>query len=292
MLSGSLTIDVEEYFQVEAFSKEMSPSDWSSMTSRVAYQTQLILELLESNNVKATFFILGWVAEKHPELIRDICSHGHEIASHGTSHTHISKQSREEFLKDISDAKSLLEDISGQNILGYRAPSFSISVDNDWAHDSILEAGYVYSSSIYPVKHDFYGAPFSTIEPFYLGNGLLEIPVSVAQIKGKNLPIAGGGYFRLMPYFVFKQLLKWLQQDNHYMFYTHPWEFDPAQPRIKSNWKSEFRHYVNQNKMLGKLEKLTKERNIAWNTVSQNYLDKPYQTFSTWQEAANARKPV
>ena len=290
MLSGSLTIDVEEYFQVEAFANEVKKSDWQSMTSRIEYQTKLILELLSETQSKATFFILGWVAQKHPELVKEIATSGHEIASHGMMHTHISKQTESEFEQDIQQAKSLLEDIIGHAVLGYRAPSFSISVDNDWAHNCIAEAGYQYSSSIYPVKHDIYGAPDCEIEPFYLPNGLLEIPVSVGQVRGKNVPIAGGGYFRLMPYFVFKQLLKSLQQDNHYMFYTHPWEFDPKQPKIKSNWKSEFRHYINQDKMLSKLKKLSSEKSIAWDTVSNNYLNKEYQQYKSWQEAAHARK--
>jgi len=291
MLSGSLTIDVEEYFQVEAFAKEISRDNWSSMSSRVVYQTKLILDILEKNNVKATFFILVWVAKRHPELIQEIARRGHEIASHGMNHIHISKQNQDEYRKDITDAKNFLEDLLSNEVLGYRAPSFSIAVDNEWAHDTIAEAGYKYSSSVYPVSHDIYGAPNCEIEPFYLDNGLLEIPVSVAKFRNKNIPIAGGGYFRLMPYMVFKQLLKTLQQDNHYMFYTHPWEFDPEQPRIKSNWKSEFRHYINQNKMLKKLDKLSREKQIKWDSVASNYLNKQYKTYSTWQDAANARKP-
>lgn len=290
MLSGSLTIDVEEYFQVEAFANEVDKRDWHSMASRIEYQTKLILALLDRTKTRATFFVLGWVAERYPELVKEIVSKGHEVASHGMMHTHISKQTRSEFKQDITQAKQLLEQVTGQPVLGYRAPSFSISVDNDWAHECIAEAGYQYSSSIYPVKHDIYGAPESEIEPFYLPNGLLEIPVSVGQFKGKNVPIAGGGYFRLMPYRVFKFLLKSLQQDNHYMFYTHPWEFDPEQPRIKSNWKSEFRHYVNQHKMLTKLEKLASEPDIGWDTVAHHYLNKEYRHYGSWQEAAYARK--
>ncbi len=292
MLSGSLTIDVEEYFQVEAFANEVSKDDWQSMTSRIEYQTKLILDLLAKTQSKATFFILGWVAQKYPDLVKEIATRGHEIASHGMMHTHISKQTQSQFTDDITQAKLLLEDIIGQQVDGYRAPSFSISVDNDWAHDAIAQAGYKYSSSIYPVKHDIYGAPECEIEPFYLPNGLLEIPVSVGKVKGKNVPIAGGGYYRLMPYMLFKLLLKSLQQNNHYMFYTHPWEFDPEQPRIKSNWKSEFRHYVNQNKMLSKLEKLVSERSIRWDTVTNNYLNKEYKHYQSWQDAAHARKYV
>lgn len=292
MLSGSLTIDVEEYFQVEAFANEVSKDDWQLMTSRIEYQTKLILDLLAKTQSKATFFILGWVAQKHPDLVKEIATRGHEIASHGMMHTHISKQTQSQFAEDITQAKLLLEDIIGEQVDGYRAPSFSISVDNDWAHDAIAQAGYKYSSSIYPVKHDIYGAPECEIEPFYLPNGLLEIPVSVGKVKGKNVPIAGGGYYRLMPYMLFKLLLKSLQQNNHYMFYTHPWEFDPEQPRIKSNWKSEFRHYINQNKMLGKLEKLVLERSIRWDTVTNNYLNKEYKHYQSWQDAAHARKYV
>lgn len=292
MLSGSLTIDVEEYFQVEAFANEVSKDDWQSMTSRIEYQTKLILDLLAKTQSKATFFILGWVAQKYPDLVKEIATRGHEIASHGMMHTHISKQTQSQFAEDITQAKLLLEDIIGAQVDGYRAPSFSISVDNDWAHDAIAQAGYKYSSSIYPVKHDIYGAPECEIEPFYLPNGLLEIPVSVGKVKGKNVPIAGGGYYRLMPYMLFKLLLKSLQQNNHYMFYTHPWEFDPEQPRIKSNWKSEFRHYVNQNKMLSKLEKLVSERSIRWDTVTNNYLNKEYKHYQSWQDAAHARKYV
>lgn len=288
MKSCSITVDVEEYFQVEAFSNNISRSDWGSYESRICFQTELLLETFEQNNVQATFFILGCVADKHPEIIRKIANHGHEIASHGYNHQHITKISQKDFISDITQSKSLLEDISAKRVIGYRAPCFSITPDNLWAHDEIKNAGYEYSSSTYPIIHDLYGVPLAPRTPYFLDNGLLEIPVSTAKIFTKTLPAAGGGFFRLFPYPLFKFLLNRAHSETGMInFYTHPWEYDPAQPKLSGTFKSNFRHHVNQKTALKKLKKLATQYHFE--TLSTVHMNKNYPKLGVWADIAKGQ---
>jgi polysaccharide deacetylase family protein (PEP-CTERM system associated) len=282
----SITIDVEEYFQVEAFAKNITINNWKNFESRIEYQMSLLLEIFQEKNIKATFFILGYIAKNHPNLIKKIAVQGHEIASHGFNHQHITKITRTDFINDIIDSKALLEDLISSEIVGYRAPCFSISPDNHWAHDEILYAGYQYSSSTYPIVHDFYGVPNAPRTPYYLSNGLLEIPISTCEKNGKTKPAGGGGFFRLLPYWLFKKrLLLAYKQTDFVNFYTHPWEYDPEQPKIKSSFKSNFRHRVNQKTALEKLAKLCDD--FEFNTLKSIHLDKSYPILGNWHSIAN-----
>lgn len=284
--TNSLTIDVEEYFQVEAFANDVKKQDWETFESRIVYQMDLLLDLLSEKNVHATFFVLGIIAEKHPNIIKKIVSCGHELASHGYNHQHISKQSRQTFSDDINQAKQLLEDIGSVQVTGYRAPCFSIAPDNEWAHNEIKEAGYLYSSSTYPIAHDFYGVPKAPRTPYYLQNGLLEIPVSTCKFRNKTLPAGGGGFFRLLPYFIYSKMLKASSKQLGFInFYTHPWEYDPQQPKIKSNFKSNFRHNINQHSALTKLGKLCEQYNF--DTLANIHLNNTYPSLGNWQSIAS-----
>ena len=281
----AMTVDVEEYFQVEAFADSVDVKSWGSHVSRLEFQMERLLTLFEQTNSKATFFTLGWVAEKHPTILKKIVAEGHELASHGFMHQHLCRQSRSEFTDDITRAKKVLEDCAGIEVKGYRAPCFSIQADNEWAHDTIASAGYQYSSSSYPINHDLYGVPNAPATPYFLSNGLLEIPVTTSNWFGKTLPAGGGGYFRLLPYFVYRYLFAKQMGEHVSNFYTHPWEFDPEQPKLPGSAKSQFRHHVNQKSALNKLQKLCSDFN--WTTMQQAYLGKEYPTFSNWKEAAN-----
>lgn len=274
-MSNALSIDVEDYFQVSAFERRVKKEEWASYPLRVEGSTQRILDILSSCGIKATFFILGWVAERRPRLIRKICEEGHEIACHGYSHRRVYAQSRNEFRDDIRKSKALLEDIVGNPVFGYRAPSYSISRDSLWAFDELVEAGFLYDSSVFPIRHDLYGISNWPRFPFRvtrMGNGnwgpdrrkferdapgtrktnrIMELPITTLQLAGKNVPIAGGGYFRLFPYpFTRWGLQRINRMDNRpFIFYLHPWELDPAQPRMPGvGLRSRFRHYVNLDK--------------------------------------------
>ena len=287
--TSSLTIDVEEYFQVEAFANDVNIQDWGKFESRIEYQIDVLLELLEEKQIHATFFVLGIIAEKHPNVVNKITKYGHELASHGYKHQHISKQSQQEFTNDITQARKLLEDISSTAVLGYRAPCFSIEADNEWAHDEILNAGYSYSSSTYPIVHDFYGVPNAPRTPYYLQNGLLEIPVSTCKFRNKTLPAGGGGFFRLLPFFVYNKMLKSSFDELGFInFYTHPWEYDPEQPKIKTNFKSNFRHRVNQHSALFKLGKLCEQ--YHFDTLANIHLNKEYPSLGNWQDIATGER--
>jgi polysaccharide deacetylase family protein (PEP-CTERM system associated) len=274
-LTNFLSIDVEDYFQVSAFEKVSPPESWDGCDLRVAASTERILALLDGSGVKATFFVLGWVAERCPQLVRRIAGAGHEIAGHGHGHRRVGTLSRAEFGEDIRRAKGCLEDLIGAEVLGYRAPSYSISRQTPWAFDELLEAGYRYDSSIFPMRHDFYGmadwprfAGFAVKDtdgqwrPGESGEGetaILELPISTVRLAGKNLPIAGGGYFRLLPYTVTRWGLRRINavERRPFVFYLHPWEFDPAQPRFQgAGWKSNFRHYLNLHKTEGRFSRL------------------------------------
>ncbi|GAA5218545.1 XrtA system polysaccharide deacetylase [Corallincola platygyrae] len=271
-LQGAMTIDVEDYFQVEAFAGIVKRSEWDNYERRVAISTRKALALFAEHDAKATFFILGWVAEREPELVREVVAAGHEVASHGYGHERVCGLTPEQFAADVGRAKKLLEDISGKAVEGYRAPCFSISQDNQWAHDIILEAGHSYSSSIYPIKHDLYGVPDAPTTPFRLPNGLIEIPASTLKMGGHNLPISGGGYFRLLPLSLTRWALKkHAREQGQVVFYFHPWELDTAQPRmIQASRKSKFRHYLNLERMEPRLSALLSEFN--WQTMADLYL--------------------
>lgn len=265
---NAFTIDVEDYFQVEAFRGVVDPQSWESRPARVDENTQRVLELLAGHGAKATFFVLGWVAQRHPQLVRRIGEGGHEVASHGYAHERAHTQSPEVFRADVRRARELLEDIAGVQVKGYRAPTFSIGPANLWAYDILGEEGYAYSSSLYPVSHDLYGAPDAPTSPFRPRSaGVLEIPLTTASVLGRNIPCSGGGYFRLMPYGISRWCMARARQQRRspIVFYCHPWEFDPEQPRIPAGLKSRFRHYTNLGKMQSRVARLLTER--QWNRM-------------------------
>jgi len=248
-LVNAMSVDVEEHFQVSAFADTIKRSDWESSESRVLRNMDRILGLFDEHSTKATFFTLGWVAERHPELIRRIVAAGHELASHGYDHARVSSQQAAEFLEDISRTKKILEDISGEPVTGYRAPSFSITGETPWAHEMLAEAGYRYSSSIYPIAHDHYGMPAAPRFPYRpTPDGILEIPLTTARFAGRNWPGAGGGYFRLLPLMYSAWVLNRMHSQDRQpaVFYFHPWEIDADQPRVPGiPLRARLRHYVN-----------------------------------------------
>lgn len=273
-ITNALTIDVEDYFQVSALAPHFPRERWDSVPCRVEANVERILGLLAERGVKATFFTLGWVAERYPQLVRRIAADGHEVASHGYGHERASALPREAFLADIRLAKAVLEDITGEAVSGYRAPSFSIGRANLWAHDCLAEAGYRYSSSVYPVQHDHYGMPEAPRFPWRLENGLVEIPVTTMRWLGRNWPAGGGGYFRLLPY----ALSRWqIARVNHNdrrpaIFYFHPWEIDPGQPRVReAGAKTRFRHYVNLQHTEGRLRRLLQD--FSWGRTDTVFRD-------------------
>jgi len=260
-IKNALTIDVEDYFQVAALSKNISVNDWDTIASRVEKNTRVLLDIFDSQYSKATFFVLGWVAERYPEVIREIHKRGHEVASHGYSHQLIYRQSQKIFREETIKSKMLLEDIIGEAIYGYRAASYSITKKSLWALDILLEAGFTYDSSIFPVLHDNYGIPGFPTEPHIMetpsGNQLTEYPLSTYNMFGQKIPVAGGGYFRLYPYWLSKYFYNNLNKNGDaFVFYLHPWEIDPGQPRVKASAFSTFRHYNNLEKCESRLERL------------------------------------
>ncbi len=271
---NALTIDVEDYFQVSALAHVIRPEDWDKRESRIENNVDRILKMLDLSGAQATFFTLGWIAERHPNLVRRIVECGHEIASHGYSHQRASDQTVDAFLTDIVSAKRILEDIAGTQVKGYRAPSFSIGSDNPWALESIDRAGYLYSSSVYPVKHDHYGWRDAPRFPFRPSVGLLEIPISTVRIWDRNWPAGGGGYFRLLPYRLSWWALRRINDMDRRpaIFYFHPWELDPDQPRVPNlAYKTQFRHYVNLARTEGRLRKLLSD--FRWGRVDSVFLD-------------------
>jgi polysaccharide deacetylase family protein (PEP-CTERM system associated) len=270
---NALTIDVEDYFQVSAFAPHVRRSDWDTMECRVERNIDQILALLADADATATFFTLGWIAERYAPLIRRIVDAGHEVASHGFGHERASAQPRAEFLADIALAKAILEDVTGSDVHGYRAPSFSVGVSNPWAFDAIVEAGYRYSSSIYPIRHDHYGMPDAPRFAHEVRPGLLEIPVATVRVMRANLPAGGGGYFRLLPYALSRWSIRRVnaRDGQPAMFYFHPWELDPEQPRIPgAGAKTRFRHYVNLQRTAPRLKQLL--RDFRWSRVDRVFL--------------------
>jgi polysaccharide deacetylase family protein (PEP-CTERM system associated) len=277
-MRNAMTCDVEDYFQVSAFAPYIDRASWPTRECRVEANMDRILALFERHDVRATFFTLGWIAERYPQVVKRIVAGGHELASHGYGHLRASDQTRAEFANDIRSAKALLEDIGGQAVLGYRAPSFSIGRDNLWALDELLDAGYRYSSSIYPVVHDHYGMPEAPRFAFYPNgtDGLLEIPITTVQMMGRNLPAGGGGYFRLLPYALSRWMMAKVNRDDGQptLFYFHPWEVDPGQPRPEGlGAKARFRHYINIDRMERRIESLA--RDFAWDRMDNIFLNRP-----------------
>lgn len=276
-IRNAMTIDVEDYFQVSAFAPVISRDSWPERECRVERNVGRILDILAGADVRATFFTLGWIAERYPALVRRIVDGGHELASHGYGHLRASDQSRAEFWEDITRSKKILEDIGGQAVLGYRAPSFSIGHANLWALDALHEAGYRYSSSIYPIRHDHYGMPDAPRFAFYPNGpeGLLEIPITTVEVMQRKLPAGGGGYFRLLPYALSRWMMERVNQVDQQsaIFYFHPWEIDPGQPRPPgAGIKTRFRHYVNLERMEGRISQLT--RDFKWDRMDRIFLGK------------------
>ena len=257
----AMTVDVEDYFQVAALARAFPPDTWESVPRRVVPNTQRLLELFERRGVKATFFILGWVAEREQSLVREIAAAGHEIACHGYSHQLVYAQTPEVFRQETLRARDVLQDTLGQVVRGYRAASYSITRRSFWALDILAEAGFEWDSSIFPIRHDRYGVPSSPTRPYRLvterGRELVEIPLTTATVFGQRLPAAGGGYFRLYPYFLSRALFSTASQEGSSVFYLHPWEVDPEQPRADGiTALSRFRHYNNLERCLLRLERL------------------------------------
>lgn len=278
LITNYLTIDVEDYYHVSAFEAISTPSTWGSRESRVERNTDKVLALLDEAGVKATFFVLGWVADQVPTLVPQIAAQGHEIASHGYLHQRVALQERATYREDIRRSKKLLEDQLGAAVKGYRAPSYSITRQTDWAFDELIDAGYLYDSSIFPMQHDFYGIPDwprfagyavkqgdiwqAEEQPDKNSLAIKELPITTLRLGNRNLPIAGGGYFRLLPYPVTRWGLNSInrKEQQPFVFYLHPWEFDPQQPRMAGcGAKSKFRHYLNLGKTESRFSRLIKD---------------------------------
>lgn len=279
MITNALTIDVEDYFQVSAFAPHIARAEWPTRECRVERNIHVILDMLAKHDTKATFFTLGWIAERYPDLIRQIVAQGHELASHGYGHERASDMTEDAFFADIQLAKVILEDLSDTEVQGYRAPSFSIGTGNLWAFDCLARAGYRYSSSIYPIAHDHYGMPDSPRFAYEVRPGLLEIPVTTLRAFGRNFPSSGGGYFRLLPYPLSRWMLGRVNAADQEagIFYFHPWEIDVDQPRIDGiSSKTRFRHYVNIDRMEAKLNQLLSD--FKWGRMDQIFLNQPVES--------------
>jgi polysaccharide deacetylase family protein (PEP-CTERM system associated) len=274
---NALSVDVEDYFQVQALERAYARSDWDDYPSRVERNTRALLEIFGAAGVKATFFTLGWVAERHPELVRAIAGAGHEVASHGYGHVRVDLGSPEEFRADIRRSKAILEDIGGMPVRGYRAATFSVGPHTPWAWPILEEEGFRYSSSVYPVTRDFYAypdAPRGVFRPKGVRN-LIEIPIATVRFGAKNWPCGGGGYFRLLPYALSRRALARINRRDRLpaVFYIHPWEVDPGQPRAHGvSAKSRFRHYLNLSRTAGRLHRLV--RDFRWDRLDSIFLDR------------------
>jgi polysaccharide deacetylase family protein (PEP-CTERM system associated) len=270
---NAMTVDVEDYFQVQAFAGCIDRGAWDTIAPRVEDNVDTILELFAAAGVRATFFTLGWIAERHPAMVRRIVAAGHELASHGYDHTRADAQTLDDFRADVMRTRSLLEDVGGVPVRGYRAATFSIGASNQWAFGVLEEAGYTYSSSVNPIQHDLYGMPDAPRVPFRPGGGALwEIPMTTVRAFGRNWPCSGGGYFRLLPDGLYRRGLRLVNQRERRpgIFYFHPWEIDPAQPRVADcGWKSRFRHYTNLTRMAGRLERLL--RDFVWDRMDRAF---------------------
>lgn len=274
MKTNALTIDVEDYFQVSAFAPYIDRADWDKRECRVERNVARILALLERHGVKATFFTLGWIAERYPAIVREIVAGGHELASHGYGHERANRLTPEAFFEDIARAKQILEALSGNEVKGYRAPSFSIDASNrDWAFDALARAGYRYSSSVYPVRHDHYGMPEAPRFPHAAHADVMEVPPTTVRAFNRNWPASGGGYFRLLPYAVSRRLIAHVNRHDGEpaVFYFHPWEIDADQPRIPGiDARTRFRHYLNLRRMEQRLGRLLAD--FRWGRMDEIFL--------------------
>ena len=269
-----MSVDVEDYFQVSAFESHINKNDWDTLEHRVEKNTHRILDLFAEHNTKSTFFTLGWVAERYPSIVKRIVDEGHELACHGYEHTRVTEQSPEQFRLDIKRTKKILEDLAGKEVIGYRAASYSINAENLWAHDTLADEGFKYSSSVYPVKHDLYGipeAPRFCYKPIK-NSDFLEIPITTLRMGNKNIPCGGGGFFRFYPYLFSKWAFSKINNDNHAaIFYCHPWEIDPEQPKQHGlSLKTRFRHYLNLNKTEQRICSLLAD--FQWDTMEKVFL--------------------
>jgi len=268
-MKNALTFDIEEYFHAEVFARTLSPEEWPSLASRVVDTTERLLDILDYADVRATFFILGWIADRYPTLVQDIAGRGHEIACHGYGHQMIQRQSRLEFAKDLQQAKTAIEDAAGTAVIGYRAPTFSVVRETLWSLEVLWEAGFQYDSSIFPIVHDRYGIPDAPRFPHRVaitnGHGIAEFPLSTVTFLGRRLPVAGGGYFRLLPYSLTRRAIQHLnkREQQPAIVYLHPWELDVHQPKVRVGWLSQLRHSINTHSTEGKLRRLLKDFRFA-----------------------------
>ncbi len=269
---NAMTVDVEDYFQVQAFTDIIDRSDWERLPCRVECNVDRLLALFDAHEVTATFFVLGWVAQRYPKVVEAIADAGHEVASHGWEHIPVDRQTPASFSDDCSRTKSLLEDLIGRQVTGYRAATFSINDKTPWAHKVLKEAGYLYSSSVYPIRHDIYGMVGAPRFPYYPDGpeGVVELPITTVTLFGKNLPCGGGGYFRLLPYGISRWAMNRVNSVDKQpcIFFLHPWEIDPDQPRQRNaSWKSKFRHYLNLGRTETRLKALLES--FAWSRVDE-----------------------
>jgi polysaccharide deacetylase family protein (PEP-CTERM system associated) len=267
---NALSVDVEDYFQVSAFEPHIGRQQWHAMECRVERNIHRLLDLFDARGACGTFFTLAWIAERYPALVREIVARGHELASHGTEHRRASEQDHRAFREDVASARRQLEDIAGVAVRGFRAPSFSIGHGNLWAFDALREAGYVYSSSIYPVRHDHYGMPDAPRFAHRRDNGLLELPITTTRVFARNLPAGGGGYFRLLPYAASRWAIARVNRVDRQpaIFYFHPWEIDPQQPRVAGlTAKTRFRHYLNLHRTESRLGRLLAD--FRWDRIDR-----------------------
>lgn len=265
---NALTVDVEDYFQVAAFEKTVSKEQWENFPRRFSDNTEKLLNLFAEYSYKATFFVLGWIAERDPKLIRRIAEAGHEIASHGYDHQLVYRSDEKKFREDIRRTKELLQKITGRAIFGYRAPSWSLTARTPWAHRVLVEEGYRYDSSVFPIRHDLHGSPGARRDIHRIeteAGTIIEFPPAVLRLFGHNFPTGGGGFFRLYPYGLTRFMLRAINaRERPFTFYIHPWEIDPEQPRIPdASWKSRFRHYVNLKRTESKLRRLLADFQFA-----------------------------
>lgn len=257
------TVDVEEYFQVSAFDDAVSRSDWAVLPSRVALNIDLLLELLDRHEAAGTFFILGWLADRHPGVVRKLADAGHEIASHGWWHRRVTAMEPEEFRSEVRSSKAVLEDVSGRPVFGFRAPNFSIIPGREWAFDILLEEGYRYDSSLFPIRRPGYGYPQAAGHPHYIGRPagqILEFPLATLTWQGMRMPAAGGGYFRHFPYALTRQAFEQCSiRGTTGTFYIHSWEIDHDQPRMRVPWLTKVRHYRGLSATCSRLDQLLSE---------------------------------
>jgi polysaccharide deacetylase family protein (PEP-CTERM system associated) len=287
-VTNAMTIDVEDYFHVEAFASTIDRKDWDRLPQRVERNTERILDILAESGAQATFFVLGWIAQRHPALVRRILADGHELASHGSNHIRVDRLSPEAFRADVRQSKRVLEDAGGVLVRGYRAPTFSISRNSSWAHKVLLEEGFLYSSSVYPRKHDLYGSPGAPRTAFAPIMGMVEVPLTTVRIFRIDMPASGGGYFRLFPYCLTRWLLDQANRGNGApaIFYLHPWEVDPNQPRQhQAPRRSRFRHYFNLGLTEHRLRRLLGD--FRWARVDRLFLtdrEEPLPLITSWMD--------